>query len=280
MGLWSDFLFFFDFIDPVLRDSVVNEFQSMYGNLTSFPVDDGSTQDPFDFKKLVSKDKTTLSKKDLARLDKFTKNYDANVYDGSANFVQIKAAMKKWKWMTNPGEPNFLKQFLMKYDMNYDGRLNPREFILGSLYENKQTVGSPLCEFCFFEIGKILDAIFMYLDCNNDGLLQAEEIWNNMSKLNRNSEKWNLFSFGNDENIRTAAVNDFILKNMKMKKGYLSRREFRVGILLGYWDRQTEFSQVLSDDSRNMKNLRWKEDDMVDIALYNYYKKKIRSTMK
>jgi len=96
--------------------------------------------------------------------------------------------------------------------MNYDGRLNPREFILGSLHNNIQTVGSPLCDHCFFDISKNIDAIFLYLDCNNDGLLTAEEIWTNLPKMKRNTEKYNIFSFGNDENIRTAAINDFVLK--------------------------------------------------------------------
>jgi len=110
---------------------------------------------------------------------------------------------------------------------------------------------------------------------DNDGLLSAEEMWKNLAGMKRNTEKWNIFSFGNDENIRTAAVNDFILKNMKIKNGKLTRKEFRTGILLGIWDRQTEKTQIISDDSRNMKNLRWDENDMLDVALYNYYKKKM-----
>ena len=62
---------------------------------------------------------------------------------------------------------------------------------------------------------------------------------------------------------------------MKIKNGKITRTEFRVGLLLGFWDRQTEKTQIISNDSRNMKNLRWEEDDMIDVALYNHYKKKL-----
>jgi hypothetical protein len=122
-----------------------------------------------------------------------------------------------------------------------------------------------------------MDAIFLYLDCNDDGWLSAEEFWHNIYNLNRNSEKYNIFSFGVSESIRTAAVNDFIIKNSKVKEGYLTKEEFRQGILLGLWDRQTEKTQVLFDDSRTMKTLRWRDDDTIDISLYNYYKKRMAS---
>jgi len=36
---------------------------------------------------------------------------------------------------------------------------------------------------------------------------------------------------------------------------------------------------VLNDDSRTMKNLRWDEDDMRDIVLYNYYKKRMAKSI-
>ena len=86
-----------------------------------------------------------------------------------------------------------------------------------------------------------------------------------------------MFAFGNDETIITASINDFILKNSKTKDGAITRNEFRVGMLLGYWDRQAENTAIHTDDKRNLKNLRWEEGDMIDIALYNHYKKKMVS---
>lgn len=268
--------YFFDFLDPLLRDGVVKEFQSVFQDLKEFPYLNSEIIDPFDFKKLISTSGGSLSTKQQKLVKKFTENYDSASYAVSANLPQVEAAIKKWKWPTNPGDPTYFRRFIQKYDMNYDGRLNPREFILASLYNNKQTVGSALCEHCYFETGKTLDAIFLYLDCNNDGLLSAEEIWLNLPKVNRKTNKWNIFSFGNDQSIRTASVNDFILKNGNTKDGFITRSEFRVGLLLGFWDRQTDVTKILTDDSRTLKNLRWEEGDMIDIALYNYNKKKMQ----
>ena len=267
--------YFFDFMDPVVRELIIREFNSLLKDLMAFPQADSNIPDVFDFKKFVSQNSAYLTKQQIKQIKLFTKNFDSAIYSVSANLPQIQAAITKWKWAVNPADPTVFKRFIMDYDMNFDGRLNPREMILGSIYNNKQTIGSPLCEHCYFEVGKTLDAIFLYLDCDNDGLLSAEEIWGNLPNIKRNNEKWNMFALGNDESIRTASINDFILKNSKSKEGYITRNEFRVGMLLGIWDRQAETTMILKDDSRNLKRLRWEEGDMVDIALYSHYKKKM-----
>jgi len=165
----------------------------MVTDLMNGPQNDPKIPDPFEFKKIASLDNTSLSKKVIKQLKLFTKYFDSAVYDASANVPQIQTALTKWKWNLNPGDSRQYQKFVIKYDMNYDGRLNPREFILGSLHNNIQTVGSPLCDHCFFDISKNIDAIFLYLDCNNDGLLTAEEIWTNLPKMKRNTEKYNIF---------------------------------------------------------------------------------------
>ena len=269
--------YFFDYLDPVLRNDTVKAFESVYTSLRAQPQVNTEIPDPFDFKKMMALGSDKLTKKQQKMIKKFTENYDAASFEVSANLPQIQSAINKWKWPTRPGDPTYFRRFIQEYDMNYDGRLNPREFILASIWHNKQIVGSSLCENCYFEIGKTLDAIFLYLDCDNDGLLSAQEIWGNLPNIQRNTEKWNMYAMGNDQSIRTAAVNDFILKNSKIKQGFISRNEFRVGILLGFWDRQTETTKILKDESRTLKNLRWEEGDMIDIALYSYYKKKMMS---
>jgi len=241
------------------------------------PSVDSSYPDPYDFKRLISQDNAHLKKKVLQKMKLFTKNFNPKVYNASINAVSIKGALNKWKWYTDPFDPDFPQRFVMKYDMNFDGRLNPREWILASIWHNKQVIGSPdpICQQCYFDVVKMIDAIFLYLDCDNDGFINAEDMWKNLQNMNRKTETFNLFAFGNNENIRTAALNDFILKHTASKDGYISRREFRVGILLGYWDRQTTTTKIITDDSRAMKKLRWSENNMVDTALYSYYKKKM-----
>jgi hypothetical protein len=270
--------YFFDFLDPVLRKDVVKEFNAIVKDIKAFPATDKKVADPFDYKKLLAKGKGNLSKKQIKMLKKFTTNYDAKTYDASANLPQIAAALNKWKWQVSTEDPTFFMRFVQKYDMNFDGRLSPREFILSSLDYNRQTVGSSLCTHCYFEQGKTLDALFLYLDCDNNGLLSAEEIWHNIVNIKRDTNKWNMFAFGTNQSIRTSAVNDFILKNSKTKEGYLTRNEFRVGMLLGFWDRQADNIKVFEKDERSLKRLRWKEGDLLDNALYNYYRKKMIAT--
>lgn len=270
--------YFFDYLDPVLQQKAALEFKLIYSAISKFPQVDSKYPDPYDFKSLISKDNNSLTKKMIKRLKLFTQNFDETIFNVSLNAVQIRTAISTFKWTSDLSNPNYPAKFVSKYDMNYDGRLNFRELILGSIYHNQQLVGlpEPLCSFCYFDIGKTIDAIFLYLDCDNDGYLAAEELWGNLQKLRRPTQQWNLYSFGIDDNIRTASINDFILKNSKSKDGYISRREFRVGLLLGFWDRQTEPTKIVDDDSRNLKKLRWKENHMIDVSLYNFYKKKMR----
>ena len=271
--------YLFDFIDPIIRDMAVSEMDKLVKEIKLLPMVDLKYKDPYDFKKLISQDSTLLNSRILRMLKKFTQNYDPQVYDSSVNAVQVRQAFINWKWNGDISNPNLPAKFVKRFDMNFDGRLNPREIVLGALIHNKGMIGTQICENCFNKSSQILQAIFLYLDCNDDGWLSAEEFWGNLKNMNRGSERFNIFSFGVDENIRTAAINDFIIKNGKTKEGFITKDEFRQGVLLGLWDRQTEKTRVIVDDSRTLKTLRWRDDDTVDISLYNYYKKRIAATM-
>jgi len=247
----------------------------MYNDVRAFNQTNSSIPDPFDFKALMAKGASSLTKQQIKALKEFTENYNQASYDASATLAQVQAAIESWGWQVNQGDPTFFRRFVQKYDMNYDGRLNPREFILASIYNNPQTLGSSECQYCYQDVVKTLDAIFLYLDCDSDGLVSPEDLWNNLPSIKRKTAKWNMFAFGNDQNIRTAAVNDFVLKNGKTKEGFITRNEFRSGLLLGFWDRQTSTTKIFEKEERTMKKLRWEEGDMIDIALFNYYKKKM-----
>jgi hypothetical protein len=56
------------------------------------------------------------------------------------------------------------------------------------------------------------------------------------------------------------------LKSHQMVEGKLTKVEFRLGILTGYWDRQTDNTKIYLDDAHNMKKLRWAQDGNVDIV--------------
>jgi hypothetical protein len=64
---------------------------------------------------------------------------------------------------------------------------------------------------------------------------------------------------------RSTSCNDLILKNAKEKQGYLNKKEFSLGILLGFWDRQVGKTHFLKDNQRNDKNSRWSPNGKIDL---------------
>ena len=69
-----------------------------------------------------------------------------------------------------------------------------------------------------------------------------------------------------NKDYRTTSTNDFVLKNSRKKDGFLDIEEFRTGVLLGYWDRQTDSRTIYMDDTKNMKSLRWAAGGAQDIV--------------
>jgi hypothetical protein len=260
-----------DFLDPALRSDVLKEFHRIYDEMLKLPAEDSSTySDPFDLKKLLSASDASLKEKAMKDLKLLNKNYDPNLYSVSVNANQLHSAMAIWKWAVDFGLSDYAASFIKRYDINGDGRLNPRELLLGAIDFNKHLFGTDSCNHCFEDVVKKLDAIFMYVDCDNDGIISAEDIWNNLPKLKRSSPQFNIFALGLDAGIRTSSVNDFVLKNMNSANGVLNKVEFRNAVLFAIWDRQTDFTKIVEDDSKTLKELRWKDDNMVDIKGAEY----------
>jgi hypothetical protein len=258
--------YLFDFFDPLFQDEFVGTAKKIYRELMKISnLDTEFYQDRLDVKKLIGQNNyKSINYKEL------NKNYDPAQYEISVNTVQLNTAMKEWNWYVGPGEKDYAFNFVTKYDFNGDGRLNPRELILGIIDLNKNVIGVAPCKNCFQEIGRKLDAIFIFLDCNNDGILSAEDLWNKLTLINRPDDKYNIFGIRNSDSIRTNAINDFVIKNGIASDGMLSKDEFRSGILYGLWDRQTRENSIVIDDSRNLKYLRWTEGGMTDTAAFNY----------
>ena len=103
-------------------------------------------------------------------------------------------------------------------------------------------------------------------------IITAENLWNNLPRLKRASSEYNIFALGKNTGFRTDCVNDFVLKNNKMTYGALNKVEFRNGILFGIWDRQTNFYKIIEDDTRALKDLRWQDDNTIDIKVKDYVK--------
>ena len=136
-------------------------------------------------------------------------------------------------------------------------------------------LGDDDCKHCYEKIVERLDAIFDYIDCSRSGALSSEDLWNGLPKLRRMTNKHNLFHLASVATIRTAVTNEFILKNSKTISAKVTKSEFRFGVLLGIWDRQTDDFGIINDDKRNLKKLRWDDTEVIDKIAMNYVKHKL-----
>jgi len=246
------------YADPYSLDKMVNMLAAQ-----SQPVAQGSTPPP-----------ASTDPNDQALIDKLKKIVSSNskVFNENAFKVGITAPMvyalvQAWKWNYNPAEFDWARKLLDKYDFDGDGRLNPREFIIFTIIHNKNSLGS--CENCYNDIvNKKIDPIYTFVDCDNDNKVSAEDMWENLQNLKRaNTAKANIYQCTlKNKKFRTTSMNDFILKNMWDNDGFVSKNEFRVGILLGYWDRQTDPDKIYPDDTRTFKKLRWGDSGEQDIV--------------
>jgi len=265
--------YFIDFLDPLFREPALKEFNCMWKNITSeVPEDTAEYRDAFDFANRIKTAPLEKQSSILRDIKKLEKSYDPIIYENSVNSVQLHKAIKNFRWVVDAGSPDFAADFIMQYDINHDGRLNPRELILGAIRHNQQNLGSKKCNHCFTEVSRMLKGLFTYIDCSDSGFVDADHLWKNLPSLNRKVAKWNIFKYGNNENIRSNAVNDFILKNQRSRDAAVSKQEFIAGILLGIWDRQTTEHGILLGDERSLKTLRWTDNDMVDTNAFSYVK--------
>lgn len=262
-----------DFFDPVFLKEAVAEFKEIYSvSMKEDPENLPEYKDPFDYAAKIATSSPEVQDKLMRELKKFEKNNDPVIYKLSANAVQVYKLFKKANWFRDPGQEDFATEFVSNYDINHDGRLNPKELILGSIIHNKQILGSKKCQYCYEKIARKIGALFTYLDCSETGFVSAEQLWKGLPELKRGVSQFNIFGYRSSENIRSDAINDFILKNSKARDAYVNKEEFVAGILLGIWERQVSESAIIEDDSRNLKKLRWSENNMVDTNAYKYVK--------
>lgn len=256
-----------DFMSPLFKDLFISEAKALYDNAKI--IDNkisGNYVDPFDYENFITDEMSAEQKAKLkANYKLINENYVQDVYDISINTVQLHTLMKNWNWVSST-TADYSKDFLMKYDADGDGRLNIREFVLGAIDYNKKYYGNPKVKKVFLSTATKLIAMFTFFDCNDDGYINAEEIWKKIRDLNRGTGETRYNIFGLNEGLRVKAVNDFILKCHSTRNGLLSKEEFVSCVLLSFWNRQCEKKKILTDDSRSLINLRWSGEGQKDKA--------------
>ena len=258
--------YLFDFLDPLIGDLFVKESKKIYEFLMKFDsLEYKAYNDPNLTVVLDPKTGEKRSELDPAVMQRYVKE----VYDKSLNTVQIKQTLERYKWAHNQFAKDPALDFVDAYDINGDTRLSPRELILAIINTNRDNYDYGTCSLCLETIVPIIDSIFTYIDCDFDNSITVENMLKYLPKLKRGSVKWDIFS-NIDLGVRQKSINDFILQNQKSLNGSLNKQEFRMGILYGFWNRQTTNTAILEDDSQSLKSLRWASDGLVDKEIERY----------
>ena len=273
--------YLFDYWDEIFQKQIIQIFSGMFKKALAMKEPDANTyQDPYALDKLIyiysngvsgSPNATHSSPNSISQISQYNKNFNQEIWKNSVSAGQIFNILQQWGWQTVPSA-NPPKKIVDTYDFDGDGRLNPSEFILFSIINNYKIFRQSECkEECYSEIlAQKIDPLFAYLDCDQDGFVSAENLWVGLRNLKRSSKGYNMYQCLMptilNKDYRTTSTNDFVLKNYKKADGFVNIDEFRTGILLGYWDRQTDSTKVYTDDTKNSKVSRWGGDGSKDIV--------------
>jgi len=266
--------YLFDYLDSVLRNDILEEFKGIFKNITSYSnIDNKEYQDTLNMNTYMNDVRLRIGYSQ--KIKDYNNRIKTSYFKSAVNTVQLRQAIPALGWIIPNKDDDYAKKFVLNYDIDGDGRLNARELILGSIIGNKGNFKNKNCKLCFDKTISKIDKIFDFINCAKNGFIDAEQMWESFPLLIRNTSMYNIFSIRNDMSIRTNAVNDLVLKNVELVDGFLSKEEFRIGILLGFWDRQTTESGIIDGDSRNLKSLRWSDDGMTDTIAYESMKEQI-----
>lgn len=259
--------FYFDFIDELLLPVFIKNAKDIIESIRRFPIETSNYEDPYTLNKMLAVPLNTLLEDAMIRkLIQLKPDFDATLWKASINAVQLHLAIKEFKWPVKPGTTDPAKELIDKFDFNGDGRLSVYELIATTIYSNKSVFGEGRCTKCFEElIEDYLDPIYSFVDCDNTGKLTAENMYKGLRLLKRTTNKYNIFLCESDGQAhRTDSINDFILKSRKSFNGEVTKKEFILGHLVGFWSRQAERGSLLENNEKNRKEDRWTNPNSVD----------------
>lgn len=279
---FDQIVYFFDYLDDVFQKDISKEFQDLLDEAQKIPEEDPKFfDDPYTADKLLwywshgieGRDPVNSREKpisvDPSRLTQYKRDFDPELWKRSFSAAKISNIIKAFGWGSIPHQPYFFKMLIDKFDFDGNGRLDPREFLFYAIWENYKNYFQ--CrKHCFKGIIESkINPLFTFLDCDNDGYINSENLWEGFKYLKRSDpEAYNYYRCEVPQTFnkyyRTHAPNDFILKNYDIADGFLNREEFRKGIILGYWERQVNGMAVAFDDSINRKSDRWDITGKID----------------
>lgn len=96
-----------------------------------------------------------------------------------------------------------------------------------NIFENIKTKPTFSCTNCFGDTKKVIKEFFDYLDCNKDGNVSGENLYNGMK---------NMKGLPYPETT-TTMVNEFMLNSMEHEAATLDLVDFNFGLMVGMYER-------------------------------------------
>jgi hypothetical protein len=259
--------YFFDYLDATLQAKIVKAFQDSFSQAMGTVPTDKKYEDPYALATMLlgkprrmNEINAAENKELLAKLKIIAPKFDEAVWTASLDAFKVNKFISEYNWdLPSDGSKDQAKSLIDRFDLNGDGRLSNKEFILAAIVTNQKILGDGQCTNCFSDIIKtLIDPIFYYTDCNSDNGIGSEEIWKQLQNLINKTDYSFYKCIINDKFYRTNAVNDFILKASRVKtKGTINIEQFREAILLGYWGRQVNEDSTVAKNEINSKENRW-----------------------
>jgi Ca2+-binding EF-hand superfamily protein len=210
----------------------------------------------------------------FAAIKSYNSAFDKSIWENGVTPMQVFHIMNEWGWGM-PGEDRDMmdiKKVVDTYDFNGDGNLNPEEFTIFQIHQTIK-VGHQCAKHCFRNIiDKVLEPLFMYLDCDSDGYINSHNMWEGLKNVKRGdgAKKFNMygciFPVELNKDYRTNCTNDLILKATFAADGFLNKNEFIKAILTGFWERETD-TKSYGTNAETMEGLkaRWASNGTKDL---------------
>lgn len=271
--------YLFDYIDGAFKNKVVSLFDTTFKQASA--ISKANIEDPYALESLlfafsqgkagnIEKDANGnfIGKDTASGLSKYIPGFNEADWKSYVTIPQLQNIIDTWGWEKPKRD---ILTLLNKYDFDGDGRLNPNEFLLLSIKNNAKILGTSQCQTnCYASfINDVIDPYFAYVDCDSDGFIGAEELWESLRHLKREGKGYNIFNCkingnGLPRDVRTDSINDFVLKNSKIKNGKLNLQEFRSAILTGFVNRQVTNKNILTEVVSDIAQ-RWSNNGEIDI---------------
>jgi len=234
MDPWKDRIcdqhaaYFYDKLDPVFEKQIIEEWNLA---VTSFINSAAFNNSP-----PVVETISTNASGSVKKTSKVTMSSSLGD-DKKISLPQLVAGASESGWLSDLSETAMQKK-LKKYDTTGDNALFYKEFVLFLIDEwrsaDENTFGADTCKHCLLDSRKKLGEMFRFFDCDDDGMISSEDIYNGMKH----------FKYLTENELSPACTNDVVLKSDANSNAKLTLPEWQRAVYVGYWQRMTDMKGI------------------------------------